>query len=210
VSLRHHPSRAGADAAQAIYSLSVLKIPCPPHWWFGCDPPKITFDVGNVAEMVWFGAWVFLCHRGAKMNLVSDRTVLSPWEPGLLSMALYAFMVLALVVVLLLLAGWLGEKKDNPTKGSAYECGIIPTGLARFNYSVPFYLVAIDFLIFDVEAAFIFSWAVAFEELGWTGWLKILFFIFVLLIGLVYIWRKGGLDWGPTTTKILQEPGGHS
>jgi NADH-quinone oxidoreductase subunit A len=122
-------------------------------------------------------------------------TSLSPWEPGILSLALYAAMVVALIAVFLFMAGWLGEKKRTLEKGRPYECGIIPTGSARLPYPVPFYLVAIFFLIFDVEAAFIFAWAVAFDELGWVGWLQISFFIIMLLLGLFYIWSKGGLDW---------------
>jgi len=117
------------------------------------------------------------------------------WEPGILTLGLYAFLVLALAGALLFLCSWLGEKRGTPEKRRAYECGMIPTGSARFRYPVPFYLVAIFFLIFDVEAAFIFAWAVAFEELGWTGWLQIVFFITILLFGLFYIWGKGGLDW---------------
>ena len=117
------------------------------------------------------------------------------WEPGILTLGLYAGTVLALTVALLFLCGWLGEKKGTPEKRRAYECGMIPSGSARFRYPVPFYLVAIFFLIFDVEAAFIFAWAVAFEELGWTGWLQIVFFITILLFSLFYIWGKGGLDW---------------
>ena len=120
---------------------------------------------------------------------------LSPWEPGLLGLLLYAVMVLALVAVLLFLCSRLGEKKKTSEKSRPYECGIIPTCSARFRYPVPFYLVAIFFLIFDVEAAFIFAWAVAFDQLGWTGWMGISFFIVVLLLSLFYIWRKGGLDW---------------
>jgi NADH-quinone oxidoreductase subunit A len=104
-------------------------------------------------------------------------------------------MVLALIGVLLFLCGWLGEKKKSLEKGRPYECGVIPTGDARFRYPVPFYLVAVFFLIFDVEAAYIFAWAVAFEDLGWSGWLRMTFFIFVLLLSLLYIWKKGGLDW---------------
>jgi NADH-quinone oxidoreductase subunit A len=117
------------------------------------------------------------------------------WEPGILSLGLYAGMVLALTGVLLFLCGWLGEKRETLEKRRAYECGMIPAGSARFRYPVPFYLVAVFFLIFDVEAAFIFAWAVAFEELGWTGWLQIVFFITILLFGLFYVWGKGGLDW---------------
>jgi len=131
----------------------------------------------------------------------STHGTLSPWEPGILGLGLYAFIVFLLIGVLLFLAGWLGEKKKTPEKERPYESGVIPTGPARFRYPVPFYMVAIFFLIFDVEAVFIFAWAVAFRELGWFGWLEILFFIIVLIIGLFYIWRKGGLEWGPTASK---------
>jgi NADH-quinone oxidoreductase subunit A len=116
-------------------------------------------------------------------------------EPGIFTLGLYAGLVFALTGALLFLCSWLGEKQGTSEKRRAYECGMVPTGSARFRYPVPFYLVAIFFLIFDVEAAFIFAWAVAFEELGWAGWLRIAFFITILLFGLFYIWRKGGLDW---------------
>jgi len=122
----------------------------------------------------------------------------SPWEPGVFSLTVYSLAILALVFVLLFITAWLGEKKASPDKLRPYECGIIPTGSARLRYPVPFYLVAIFFLIFDVEGAFIFAWGIAWEELGWKGWAQISFFIGVLLLGLAYIWRKGGLEWGPT------------
>ena len=125
---------------------------------------------------------------------VSD---ISPFEPGILSLCLYAGMALILIGVLLFFTWWLGEKKPSMEKLRPYECGIIPTGSARFRYPVPFYLVAIFFLIFDAEAAFVFAWAIAFRELGWTGWLQISFFIVILLLSLLYIWKKGGLDWSP-------------
>jgi NADH-quinone oxidoreductase subunit A len=120
---------------------------------------------------------------------------LSPWEPGFLALFLYGLMIAGLITVLLFLASWLGERKDSPEKKRPYECGIIPTGVAQLSYPVPFYLVAIFFLIFDVEAAFIFSWAVAFKDLGWAGWFQISFFIILLLVGLVYVWKKQGLEW---------------
>ena len=131
----------------------------------------------------------------------SSLQLLSPWEPGLLSLALFSFLVLVLMGIILFLTSWLGVKNQTSEKLRAYESGIIPTGSARFRFPVPFYLVATFFLIFDVEAAFIFSWAVAFEELGWEGWLRISFFIIVLLISLFYIWAKGGLEWGPATRR---------
>jgi NADH-quinone oxidoreductase subunit A len=125
---------------------------------------------------------------------------LSPWTPGLFSLALYVAMVVGLLSILLFLTGWLGDKKTDPEKARPYECGVIPTGWARFRYPVPFYLVAVFFLIFDVEAAFIFSWAVAMADLSWRGWLQISFFIIVLLLSLFYIWKKGGLDWSPVVS----------
>ena len=130
------------------------------------------------------------------MQPVSPAT-LSPWVPGLLSLALYSAIVLVLLGLLLVLTRWLGERKIDPEKARPYECGVIPTGGARFRYPVPFYLVAVFFLIFDVETALIFSWAVAMEELGWRGWLQISFFIIILLLSLFYLWHKGGLDWRP-------------
>ncbi len=135
------------------------------------------------------------------MNSLPNVSSLSPWEPGILSLFVYSLLVLGLVGVLLFLCSWLGEKKKGPEKLRPFESGIIPTGTARFRYPVPFYLVATFFLIFDVEAAYIFSWAIAFDRLGWSGWLQISFFIIVLLISLFYIWKKGGLEWGPTSQK---------
>ncbi len=131
------------------------------------------------------------------MEPVPAVSVLSLWEPGILSLFVFSVMVLVLVGYLLFLAGWLGEKKPNPEKLRPYECGIIPTGTARVRYPVAFYLIATFFLIFDVEGAYIFAWAIAFDRLGWSGWLQISFFIAILLISLFYIWKKGGLEWGP-------------
>jgi len=119
----------------------------------------------------------------------------SPWTPGLFSLTLYTFMVGGLVGVILFLCGWLGDRKTTSQQITPYECGIAPTGNARFRYPIPFYLVAVFFLIFDLEAVFIFAWAVAFRDLGWMGWLRITFFILVLLLSLFYVWKKGGLDW---------------
>ena len=135
------------------------------------------------------------------MQPIACEGVLSPWEPGVFSLALFTVLVLAFVASQLFIASWLGEKKPTPEKARPYESGIIPTGTARLRYPVPFYLVAIFFLVFDVEGAYIFSWAVACEELGWAGWLQMTFFIGLLLVGLVYIWKNGGLDWGPTSKK---------
>jgi len=135
------------------------------------------------------------------MQPIVDGGSLSPWQPGVFSLVVFGLMIVALIALLLFIASWLGEKTSNSEKLIPYESGVIPTGSARLWYPVPFYLVAIFFLIFDVEGAYIFSWAIAWENLGWSGWLQIGFFIGVLILGLVYIWKKGGLEWGPTSKK---------
>ncbi len=123
---------------------------------------------------------------------------MSPWEPGVFSLILYTIMVVAFVASQLFLAAWLGEKKPSVEKSRPYECGVIPTGTARFRYPVPFYLVAIFFLIFDIEGAYIFTWAVVYEEAGMPALIQMSFFIILLLVGLFYIWKHGGLDWKAT------------
>ena len=140
------------------------------------------------------------------MEPVSAAQTLSLWEPGILALGLFALMSLGLVIALLFISSRLGEKRENPEKLRPYECGIVPTGTARFPYPVAFYLIAAFFLIFDVEAAFVFSWAIAFERLGWSGWLQISFFIVVLLISLFYVWKKGGLEWGLKARKSSITP----
>jgi len=135
------------------------------------------------------------------MEPVSTAVVPSPWEPSALSFLVFAFLAAGLVVALLTLSACVGEKKKTPEKGRPFESGIIPTGTARVPYPVPFYLVAAFFLIFDVEGIFIFSWAIAFDRLGWPGWIQISFFIVVLLVSLLYLWKKGGLEWGPTAKR---------
>ena len=135
------------------------------------------------------------------MEPVSGIGTLSPWEPGILPLIVYAFFVFFLMAIFLFLSGWLGEKRIHPEKLRPFESGIIPTGSADLRYPIPFYLMATFFLIFDVEAVYIFSWAIAFDRLGWSGWLQISFFIAVLLITLFYIWKKGGLEWGPARPK---------
>ncbi len=133
------------------------------------------------------------------MQSAALSSALSPWQPGIFSLVLYGLVVLVVIAAMIFLSSWLGEKRPGVEKQRAYESGIIPTGAARLHNPVPFYMVAIFFLLFDVEGAFIFSWAVASRELGWAGWLQMTFFILILLYGLVYIWKKGGLEWGPTS-----------
>jgi NADH-quinone oxidoreductase subunit A len=118
--------------------------------------------------------------------------------PEYFSLVIYTLMAILLIGGMLLAAWWLGEKKTNRNKELPYESGIIPSGSARLPLFVPFYLIAIFFIVFDVETSFIFTWAVVWDQLGMGGLLHISFFIVALLLGLVWIWLKGGLEWGST------------
>jgi NADH-quinone oxidoreductase subunit A len=89
----------------------------------------------------------------------------------------------------------LGPKKPTPEKLAAYECGMPPVGDARERQSVKFYLVAMIFLLFDIEVAFLYPWAVAFRELGVPGFWQLVTFFALLTTGYVYVWRKGAFDW---------------
>ncbi|MBI2384313.1 MAG: NADH-quinone oxidoreductase subunit A [Gammaproteobacteria bacterium] len=94
---------------------------------------------------------------------------------------------------------WLLGERTRYTKATLepYESGIIATGGARFRMSAKFYLVAMMFVIFDLEAVYIFAWAVAARESGWPGYVEVLIFIMILVAGLAYLWRVGALEWGP-------------
>ena len=98
------------------------------------------------------------------------------------------------------LSGLLGPRKPTPEKSAPYECGMPPVGDARERQSVKFYLIAMIFLLFDIEVAFVYPWAMALRDLGWGGFVQVLVFFALLLAGYVYVWRKGALDWGNENT----------
>ena len=89
----------------------------------------------------------------------------------------------------------LGPRRPNPEKLSPYECGMVPVGTARERFSVKFYLVAMLFIIFDMEIVFLYPWAVAFRQLQWFGIAGMATFLVILLVGYFYAWQKGGLEW---------------
>lgn len=121
----------------------------------------------------------------------------APSFEGMVSLVLYAAIALFLIGTLMGLTWLIGRKTRGGLKEEPYESGVAPTGEAKLREPVPFYLVAIFFIVFDVEAIFIVSWAVAWDLLGWAGFFQITFFIVILFLGLVYLWKMGGLDWGP-------------
>jgi NADH-quinone oxidoreductase subunit A len=110
---------------------------------------------------------------------------------------LVIFIGLSLVIGLaLLIAPFLvAYQNPDPEKLSAYECGFNAFDDARMKFDVRFYLVAILFIIFDLEVAFLFPWAVAFKDIGWFGFTSMMIFLGVLTVGFIYEWRKGALEW---------------
>jgi NADH-quinone oxidoreductase subunit A len=119
----------------------------------------------------------------------------SPWEPGALAMLVYAAVVLVILAVILFLSGFLTRRRPTPEKQRPYECGIVPAGDPRLGHGVPFFLMAVFFLLFDVETAYILSFAVAWDSLGVPGYARLAVFVLVLGFSLVYAWRVRALDW---------------
>ncbi len=112
-----------------------------------------------------------------------------------LPVALMFFVALAVVIAILLATHWLGPKRKTKIKDDTFECGIEVKGNARFPFSVKYFLVAILFVLFDVEVIFMYPWAVNFKNLGLTGFVEMLTFVAFLLVGFYYIIKKGALKW---------------
>src|SRR5687768_892120 len=98
-------------------------------------------------------------------------------------------------IVSIVISRFLGPRNPTPEKLAAYECGMPPVGDARERQSVKFYLIAMIFLLFDIEVAFLYPWALAMRALGWAGYVQVVLFTLVLVTGYVYVWKKGALDW---------------
>jgi NADH-quinone oxidoreductase subunit A len=121
----------------------------------------------------------------------------SQLDPTLLwPLGMYFFAVLSLVSVIIALSHVLGERHRDKQTNEPYESGIVSTGTARVRFDIKFYLIAMFFVIFDLEAVFIFAWAVSIRENGWLGYGEMLVFIGILTATLVYLWRIGALEWG--------------
>ncbi len=109
---------------------------------------------------------------------------------------LHLLVAMALAGIILLLSTFVGQRRPTRAKMQAYECGVQPAGDAREPFSVKFYLVAMVFILFDVEAIFLYPWAYVYRELqGWFGFAEMLIYILILLVGYIYLWKKGALDW---------------
>ena len=113
------------------------------------------------------------------------------YESVLVLIALAATVAFIFVMV----SRFVGPRNANSMKTTTYECGLDPVGTARQRFSVKFYLVAMLFILFDIEVAFLYPWAVLFRELGLFGLIEMALFVVILLVGLMYAWRKGALEW---------------
>ena len=115
---------------------------------------------------------------------------------GWLSILIMIALGAGFALVSSLLSSLLGPRKPSAEKSAPYECGMPAVGDARERQSVKFYLVAMIFLLFDIEVAFLYPWAMALRDLGWMGFVQVVVFMGLMLAGYVYVWRKGALDWG--------------
>lgn len=127
-------------------------------------------------------------------NALNQASSIEIWP-----LVVYFGAIIALVLTMLGLSWLLGQRRANASTNDPFESGVVSVGSAQVRISVEFYLIAIFFVIFDLETVFIFAWAIAFFELGWQGYLAISVFIAVLVVALVYEWRSGALDWGIKT-----------
>jgi len=107
----------------------------------------------------------------------------------------HVLVVFVIAAAIMGLSAWVGVKRPSREKLAPYECGIPPVGDARERFSVSYYLVGMLFILFDVEIAFLFPWAVVYRSLRWFGFIEMSLYIGILLAGYLYIWKKGALDW---------------
>ena len=121
--------------------------------------------------------------------------MLSDFLKDYLSIILFLIIALGLSVAFIVINFALSPKKPDPEKLSAYECGFEPFDDSRMEFDVRFYLVAILFIIFDLEIAFLFPWAISLGSIGLFGFCSMMIFLFILTVGFIYEWKKGALDW---------------
>jgi len=126
------------------------------------------------------------------LDMLSSDVINALWP-----MAIYFLAVIFLIMAMLGISYFLGERHRGHATDEPYESGMPIIGSARQRITAKFYMVAVFFVIFDMESIFILAWAVAIRQLGWAGYAEIMIFIGVLMAALVYIWRLGVLDWGP-------------
>lgn len=126
-------------------------------------------------------------------------------DPALWPFLVYGIAVVALAAGMLTMTHFLGERREvGPETHKAFESGVSTTGSARLLFPIHFYVIAMFFVIFDLEAVFVYSWAIAIKDVGWAGYLGLFTFVIDLLAVLIYVWRIGALDFGPSGKKLLK------
>lgn len=118
---------------------------------------------------------------------------------------IFFFAVMGLVSIMLLLSHFLGQRRHTRATDEPFESGIVSVGSARYHVTIPFYLVAILFVIFDLEAVFLFAWAISLRESGWPGFIEVIIFIAILIAALIYLWRIGALDWKKDRPRVVKD-----
>jgi len=122
-------------------------------------------------------------------------------SPVLWPLAVFFIFTLVLVMLILAVSFVLGQRHRGRATDEIYECGLVSTGSARVRFAAKFYLMAMFFVIFDLESVFILVWSVGVRELGWIGFIEVAVFIGILLAALFYLWRVGALEWGTSKQK---------
>jgi NADH-quinone oxidoreductase subunit A len=117
--------------------------------------------------------------------------MLNSYVPVLFLIGLAVFFAVFAVVVSRLL----GPRRVNPVKAAPYECGMITLGSTHQAIPIKYYIIAMLFLVFDLEVVFLYPWAVVFRKLGIFGFIEMMIFVFILLVGFIYVWKKGALEW---------------
>lgn len=115
------------------------------------------------------------------------------------SFALFVLAVIGITTLMLGLSWVLGGRTQGGARDDIFESGIVSVGSGHLRFPAKFYLVAMFFVVFDLEAVFLYAWAVAARETGWAGYMEATIFMLILFAGLIYLWRQGGLDWGPAS-----------
>jgi NADH-quinone oxidoreductase subunit A len=118
-------------------------------------------------------------------------TPLTPYLPLAVVLLLSGVLALAIPTI----SGLLGPRRPSAIKSASFEAGSESSGMARQRFAVKFYVIALLFIVFDVEAVFLYPWAVNFQALGWFGYTEMVIFAATLVVGLIYIWKKGALEW---------------
>lgn len=128
------------------------------------------------------------------------------WTADTWSLIIYVIAVFGLIAVMLGVSWLLGGRAWGRAKNEPFESGVVGTGTAQVRISAKFYQVAIFFVIFDLEAVFLYAWAISVREVGWFGFIGAAIFIFILTASLVYEWGVGALEWAPQTRKLAADP----